>query len=102
MSSFNELRKQIKKAIDPSLPKVKIGIVGDSPTQFLNQALNGYGRTQGLNFDILETDIDQTDQQIFIPDSELNEFKPQYILIFESVYILYQNKIGLRKISLQI
>jgi len=88
MLSFNELRKQIKKPVDPALPSIKIGIVGDSPTQFLNQAIRGYGLTQGIAFDILEADIDQIDQQILIPDSELNEFKPRYILIFESVYLL--------------
>ncbi len=88
MLSFNELRKQVKLPIDPALPVIRLGIVGDNPTQFLNQALKGYGLTQGITFNILEADIDQIDQQILIPDSELNSFKPHYILIFESLYIL--------------
>jgi FkbH-like protein len=88
MLSFNELRKQLKKPVDQSYPTVKIGILGDSPTQFLNQALKAYGYTQGITFDIFEADIDQIEHQILIPNSELNEFKPQFILIFESVYIL--------------
>ena len=88
MLSFSDLRKQIKIPPAASSRLIRIGIVGDNPTQFLNQALKGYGRTQGLNFEILETDIDQVDQQVLIPNSDLNEFKPQYILIFESVFAL--------------
>ena len=95
MLSFNDLRKQTKLPVDPSFPMLKIGILGDSPTQFLNQALKGYGRTQGLTYSIFEADIDQTDQQILISNSELNEFKPQYVLIFESVYILRDKFYGL-------
>jgi FkbH-like protein len=95
MLSFNELRKQIKMPADPTYPVIRIGIAGDSPTQFLNQALRGYGRTQGVTFDILEADIDQIDQQILIPGSELNLFKPHYILVFESVYILRDKFYGL-------
>jgi len=80
---FSTLRKNLKKDFSGS-PSVKIAILGDTPTQLLNQALKGYGYEFGINFEIYEADYDQVDMQIMDASSELYEFKPEYVLVFQA------------------
>lgn len=83
IKSFNLLKKNLKK--DSShLKVVKIAIVGDTSTQFLNQAIKGMGVDDGYNFDVYEADYDQVDAQILDVSSELYQFKPEFVIIFLS------------------
>lgn len=87
MKSFTELRKNLKK--DRSrLKAVKLAVLGDSATQLLVQAVQGYGYEIGYNFEILEADYDQIDSQIFNAGSELYRFKPEFVVVFHSVWKL--------------
>jgi FkbH-like protein len=80
---FSALRKNLKKDFS-GLPAIKVAILGDTPTQFLHQALKGYGYEVGFQFNIYEADYDQVDMQIMDAVSELYQFEPEYVLIFHS------------------
>ncbi len=82
--TFNTLKKNLKKDFT-TLKTIKVCILGDSATQFLNQALRGYGYELGCNFEIYEADYNQIDAQILDISSPLYTFKPQFTLIFSSV-----------------
>lgn len=80
---FLQLKKNLKKDYT-NFPSYRIAILGDSSTQFLNQAIKGYGYEVSMNFDVFESDFDQIEQEVFNPTSRLYSFKPDYILIFHS------------------
>lgn len=90
MYSFNQLKKNLKKDFS-GFKKVKVAILSDSASQFLNIALKGYGYNCQLDFDIYEADYDQIDLQIFDPSSELYAFNPDYIFINRSTEKLLKN-----------
>jgi len=80
---FSTLRKNLKKDFS-NLPVIKVAILGDTPTQFLHQALKGYGYEIGISFDIFESDYDQIDMQVMDASSEFYEFQPEYVIIFQA------------------
>lgn len=80
--TFAQLKKNLKRDAS-KLPRVRLAILGDSPTQLLHQALRGYGVEVGVAFDVFEADYDQIDRQILDPTSELYAAKPEYVLVFE-------------------
>ncbi len=90
MYSFNQLKKNLKKDFS-GFKKVKVAILSDSASQFLNIALKGYGYNRQFDFDIYEADYDQIDLQIFDPSSELYSFNPDYIFINRSTEKLLKN-----------
>ena len=83
MIPFNQLKKNAKKDFS-GFKKIKIAILADSASQFINSALLGYGYEAGLQFEIYEADYSQIDLQIFDPSSELYEFKPDFVFICRS------------------
>src|SRR5687768_5569876 len=80
---FSEIRQNLKKDFS-RFPSLKIAILGDTPTQFLHQALKGCAYEYALNTIVYEAGIDQIDAQILDPTSELYGFQPDYVLVFES------------------
>jgi FkbH-like protein len=84
VKDFNSLKKNLKKDLS-GLKKIRIAIVGDSSTQFLNQALRGYGYEEGYHFEIFEADYDQVQAQLLDTSSEVYKFEPEFIIIFQSV-----------------
>ncbi|RFZ85788.1 HAD-IIIC family phosphatase [Mucilaginibacter terrenus] len=87
MKVFSQLKKNLKNDFS-QLPTIKIALLGDSATQFLNQALRGTGYDRGYNLDVFEADFNQIEQQIFDPSSELYKFTPDVIVIFNSTHKL--------------
>jgi FkbH-like protein len=87
MQTFSELKKNLKKDFS-NLKKVKIAILGDTATQFLMQALRGVGYSGGFDLLIWEADFNQVERQVFDPTSELYDFKPEIIIIFQSAHKL--------------
>lgn len=83
MYSFNELKKNLKKDTS-GFKKVKVAILGDSATQFLTIALRGYAYDFQLQLDIFEADFNQIERQVFDPGSELYEFKPEIVIVFNA------------------
>jgi FkbH-like protein len=92
MLSYNKLKKQIKEESSEKtiLTKIKIGIVGDAPTQYFKIALKGAGLQNGFGFDVLDADFNQIELQVFDNASELHTFKPQYVVIFETFQKIQQ------------
>lgn len=84
IKNFNTLKKNLKKDFS-DLKEIKVCIVGDSATQFLKQAIKGYGFEEGYNFNIYEADYNQVERQILDVSSELYSFKPDFIIIFQSI-----------------
>ena len=78
--NFKDLKKNLKKDYS-DLKIIKIAILGDNSTQFLTQAIKGYGHNVGLNFDVFEADYDQVERQVFDQTSELYSFKPNFTII---------------------
>ena len=83
IKTFNLLKKNLKKDFS-GLKEIRLAIVGDSATQFLNQAIKGYGYEEGYNFVTYEADYNQVERQILDTSSELYEFKPEFVIIFQS------------------
>ncbi|HOZ86750.1 MAG TPA: HAD-IIIC family phosphatase [Bacteroidia bacterium] len=86
--NFAALKKNLKKDV-LHIPPVKVALLGDSSTQLFNHALRGYGINENLNLEIFEADYDQIDQQVMSGSSELYEFNPRFIIIFQSVEKLF-------------
>jgi len=84
IKDFTTLRKNLKKDFS-EMKKIKVAIVGDSSTQFLNQAIKAYGFDENINFEIYEADYDQLDGQLLDTSSELYAHSPEFIIILQSV-----------------
>ncbi len=87
MKKFSELRKNLKNKPTSNQP-IKISLLGDSATQFLNVALQGTAVEMGLDVEILEADFGQIERQILDPDSAYYQFSPDYTILFESSHKL--------------
>ncbi|HKC37285.1 MAG TPA: HAD-IIIC family phosphatase [Chitinophagaceae bacterium] len=80
---FLQLKKNLKNDFS-NLPVKKIAVLADSASQFLCQALKGYGYTQGMHLDIWEADYNQIYQTVLDEDSKLYTTKPDFVIIFQS------------------
>jgi FkbH-like protein len=87
MKEFSQLKKNLKKDFS-NLKSIKLAILGDSATQFLTQALKGLGYDNGFNLEILEADFNQIERQVYDLSSELYEFKPEIVIVFQSTHKL--------------
>jgi FkbH-like protein len=87
MKTFSELKKNLKKDFS-NLKHIKLAILGDSAIQFLNQAIQGLGFDEGFNLEIWEADFNQIERQVFDSSSELYEFNPEIVIIFQSSHKL--------------
>jgi FkbH-like protein len=86
-TTFSQLKKNLKKDFS-SLHSFKIALLGDTATQFLATALRGTGFDAGLDLQIWESDFNQIERQVFDPTSELYQFEPQIVIIFQSTHKL--------------
>ncbi len=80
---FSQLKKNLKKDFS-SFPVLKVALLADSASQFFNQALRGYGYSQGINLEIWEADYDQIYQTIIDEHSFLYSQSPDFIIIYQS------------------
>ena len=87
--SYLQLKKNLKNDFS-NFRKIRLAILGDSSTQFLNTAIKGLGFDYELNLDIYESDYDQIPLQVFDSSSDLYNFKPDIIIIFKSSHKLLQ------------
>lgn len=85
--TFSELKKVLRKDTYPH-KIIKVALLGDTATQFLNVALKGTAKTEGFGLDIFEADFGQISRQIMDPSSEYYEFDADYTIIFESTHKL--------------
>lgn len=87
--TFNELKKNTKKDYT-GFKKLKLALLGDTATQFLAQAIRGFGYEQLLDIHIFDADFNQVERQIIDIHSELYSFQPDVTVIFESGHKLLQ------------
>lgn len=87
MKTFTQLKKNVSKKPE-GLKKIKMALLGDTATQFLNIALKGTAIDEGFDLDIFEADFGQISRQILDPTSEYYEFSADYTIIFESSHKL--------------
>ncbi len=87
MKNFTQLKKNLKNDFS-NLKKIRVAILGDTSTQFLVQAIRSLGFDEGFDLNIWEADFNQIERQVFDSVSELYEFKPEIIIIFQSSHKL--------------
>lgn len=68
----------------------RLAILGDNATQFLAQAIQGYGVLENFPIHIFDADYDQIALQVFDNSSELYRFKPESVVIFMCVQKLFE------------
>lgn len=87
MKKFVQLKKNLKKDFS-GLKTIKLAVLGDTSTQFLTEALKGIGYDHGFNLKIWEADFNQIERQVYDLSSELYEFKPEMVIVFQSSHKL--------------
>lgn len=87
MKSFSQLKKNLKGDFS-QLKSLKIALLGDSATQFLNQAIRGAGFDSSLDLQLWEADFNQIERQVLDPTSELYDFQPDIVILFHSSHKL--------------
>jgi FkbH-like protein len=87
MKNFSQLKRNLKNDF-AELKSIKIALLGDTATQFLDIALRGIGYDYGFNLEIFQADFNQIERQVFDPSSELYNFKPELVIIFQSTHKL--------------
>ena len=87
MSLFAQLKKNLKNDFS-NLKKIEIALLGDTGTQFLNQAIRGTGFNYGFDLQIFEADFNQIERQVFDQNSELYQLNPEIVIIFQSSHKL--------------
>lgn len=87
MKPFSQIKKNLKNDFS-NLKPIKVAFLGDSATQFLTQAIRGLGYDQGFDLQIWETDFNQIELQVFDMHSELYEFMPEIVIVFQSAHKL--------------
>ncbi|PWA04843.1 HAD-IIIC family phosphatase [Flavobacterium psychrotolerans] len=87
MKNFSQLKKNLKKDFS-GLKAIKVAILGDTATQFLTQTLRGLGYDNGFNLEIWEADFNQIERQVYDLSSELYEFTPEIVIVFQSSHKL--------------
>lgn len=80
---LSALKRNLKKDIS-GLPEVSVALLGDTPTQLLAMALKGYGVEEGMQISLYEAEYNQIDFDILNISSELYDFQPRFIIIFQS------------------
>jgi FkbH-like protein len=88
--TFNQLKKNLK--LDSTgLKNIRVALLGDTSTQLLNQALVGLGKDYGFNLTLWEADFNQIERQVFDHSSDLYEFNPDVVILFQASHKLLCN-----------
>ena len=87
MTPFTQLKRNLKKDFS-GRKKIKVALLGDTATQMLVQAIRGLGFENGYDLNIWEADFNQIERQVFDSTSELYEFQPEIVILFQSTHKL--------------
>ena len=87
MKAFLRLKKNLAKDFS-ALKPIKVALLGDTATQFLNIVLRGAGYEYGYNLEIWEADFNQVERQAFDQGSDFYAFNPEIVIIFQSSHKL--------------
>lgn len=90
--TYKELKRAAKQAKENNVhPHKRIAILGDTATQCLTTAIIGDFFLRGYVADVFEADYNQVERQILDPTSQLYEFNPEYVIIFQSTHKLLEH-----------
>ena len=67
---------------------VRIAVLGDAATQHYCQALAAMMKLRGVWPELYEAEFDMIRQEVLDPGSGLNEFQPQFVILFNVVQAL--------------
>ena len=87
INSFKTLKNNLNKDLS-MLHSIKVALLGDTATQFLAIALRGIAVERGFKIDLFEAYFNQVERQLLDATSELYEFVPDYIIVFQSSHKL--------------
>ncbi len=87
MIEFSQLKKNLKKDFS-KFKQLKVALLGDSATQFLAQAIRGFGYEHDLDLVIWEADFNQINLQLLDPTSDYYKYQPDFTIIFQSSHKL--------------
>ena len=87
MKTIIELKKLLKQDLS-KLPQIRIALAGDTATQLLSTAIRGVGAERGYNVNLFESEYNQVEQQLLIPNSDLHKFDAEFIVVFQSTHKL--------------
>jgi FkbH-like protein len=90
MRTFRELKKSLKQDVAGS-PIIKMALVGDTATQFLDTSIRGMGVERGYIIDSFEAEYNQVERQFIDQASELFEFNADIIVVFQSTHKLCEH-----------
>jgi FkbH-like protein len=93
LSSLVDLKKNLRRDFTGMRP-FRLGLLGDSATQLLHQAIRGYGYEAGWDIRIWEADYDQIDMQLLDPGSEFHAQQVDACLVVESTRKLLKKFTG--------
>ncbi len=82
-TNFLGLKKNLKKDFS-AFKSMKVAILADFPTQLLAQGISGLGFNRGLDLEVWEAGCDPIKLQVLNPSSELYDFNPSVIIVFQS------------------
>ncbi|HTG74278.1 MAG TPA: HAD-IIIC family phosphatase [Terriglobia bacterium] len=85
LKTFSQLKRN-QKELPPASKRLRIAVLGDSTTQLLAQALRGAALDRDLDLQIWEADFNQIERQILDPGSDLYEFKPEAVVVFQATH----------------
>ena len=66
-------------------PTKRIALLADTSSQYLAKAIRGEGISRSLNLELFEADYNQIELQLFQPGSELQEFSPETVIVYQDV-----------------
>lgn len=89
MKTLKELKRNLKNDTS-ALPSLRIAVVGDTATQLLCTAIKGTLIDRGYRAELFEGEYNQVERLLLAPDSELFEFAPDFLVIFQSTHKLLQ------------
>ena len=75
--------------------EIRLAVLGNCATQFLSEAVEGYGKIEGLNMCVYDADYNQIDAQLLDASSEVYSFHPTQILIWLATEKLYEEFLDL-------
>lgn len=87
MKAFSQLKKNLKHDFSAHTA-IKVALLGDTATQFFAQAIRGLGYDKGYDLQIWDADFNQIERQVFDPFSELYEYQPEIVIVFQSSHKL--------------
>lgn len=89
VKKFIQIKKNLKKDFN-GFKAISVALLGDTATQFLAQAIRGYGYEYNYDLKIMEADYNQVERQVLSHNSELYNHSPEVVIIFKSTHKLLQ------------